>query len=159
MRMAVASRALGIPMPYFGKRPIRSQRLLVADALKRSGLYPSAESEFFAPARPRNDAANFGVYLLGAVGEGIVKVGFSADPVNRIGNISQQVPFEIVRLAMKNGADMGIEKIIHVELQQWQRRGEWFYLTDESLAVLERHFGLLDAISIGNVLNGTSSDV
>lgn len=144
-RLAIASRALGIPLSYFGDFS-RSERMLVCDALQSTGLYASHEQEFFTARKTVEKS--FGVYLFGAVDQRLVKVGFTGDIESRLRNIRQQVPFAVVLISWIAGADWDTEQAIHSALRQWKKRGEWFYLSQASLTILDLYFPAIDLAAI-----------
>lgn len=117
MRLAIASRMLGVPQGYFG---IECRESLVDDAINLS------------PSRSRSTC----VYVLGAIGLGVVKVGWSGDVWARLRFLSTTLPCESVVLAVRDASSQELESETHRALLPWHHKGEWFKLTRGSRDVL-----------------------
>jgi Meiotically up-regulated gene 113 len=70
------------------------------------------------------------VYFAKADPEGPIKIGWSANPIQRIRSLNASAPSEIRLLAMFPGAKRD-EWELHGELEQHRLRGEWFEDCDD----------------------------
>ena len=67
---------------------------------------------------------------------GVVKIGYSANPKNRLTGIQNGCPFP-VRLAATIPGDRAEERLIQKTLAQYRLQREWFWLNDKVEAVLQ----------------------
>ncbi|MGW0497431.1 GIY-YIG nuclease family protein [Streptomyces sp. NPDC003007] len=68
------------------------------------------------------------VYLIGAEGLDLVKIGTTADVAKRVRAMQTGLPLTLSVLWTCEGG-RELEKALHLEFQKYNRRGEWFDLT------------------------------
>lgn len=68
------------------------------------------------------------VYFIAAKDMGLVKIGTSADALNRFANMQTGSPATLEIIAVIDG-DQTVERDWHTEYSDLRHRGEWFYLT------------------------------
>lgn len=72
------------------------------------------------------------VYFFEAVGKGLTKIGYSADPVKRFRHIQTSCPFPIRAVLLANGG-RDVERSFHEDYADYRQHGEWFALPEQEL--------------------------
>lgn len=65
------------------------------------------------------------IYLIGNIEYGLVKIGFSINPIARLKSIQTGCPFEVFLLDQFKGTPKK-EKLLHRKYSQYNTNGEWF---------------------------------
>lgn len=82
-------------------------------------------------------ARGFQVYVIGAEGSPLVKIGRAVDVPHRLQNLQSGSPVKLTLLGVFSGPDgRALEHSLHVELAAARRHGEWFDLGPDPLAVV-----------------------
>lgn len=77
------------------------------------------------------------VYVIGADGVSLVKIGRAVDVAHRLQNLQSGSPVKLRLLGVYAGIDGRIlERSLHTELAPARRHGEWFDLGPDPLAVV-----------------------
>ncbi len=75
------------------------------------------------------------VYIIKESGKGYLKIGVSADPLKRLGNLQIGNPHSLILILQKESSMMKVhEANIHKSLNRFLVRGEWF-CCDEDIAI------------------------
>lgn len=156
MRMVVAGVSQGLPNRVIAKNAqcsLGEVDMLARDAIERCGFRASNAKRFTGHSIIVPDA---GVYAVGAVGLGVVKVGWTENLERRMEIIGQGVPVPIVLLGLIRNASLKTERSLHLAMARWHQKGEWFRLTCDSVQFLQVRFAsqfdshLLEEIGVSN---------
>ena len=78
------------------------------------------------------------VYAIQAAGPGNpIKIGYAADPVERMQALQRTFPFDLTLLAVSSKDDKAGERPLHRTLMPYRIRGEWFRPTSEVMQAIE----------------------
>lgn len=89
------------------------------------------------PMEPEPEQHGGFVYFIGrADGEGLVKIGYAADPEGRLSDLQTGSPMELVLIGTVPGS-LDYEHQLHGQLAESRRHGEWFE-RHAALALLQR---------------------
>lgn len=141
MRLAVGMRCVGYPDeaiaavvdPHLGEVD-----WLIKLAVERVGFASNGGRFDGTIAR----FADMGVYALGGIGAGVVKVGWSEAITQRIRHVSVPLPIDTVLLGKICFATIKHETALHKEMDKWHKKGEWFYFTATSRQFIESRFSI-----------------
>ncbi len=70
------------------------------------------------------------VYFLEAIGENLIKIGFTSNLRRRLANIRSMLPWETELLGVIRGESLQ-ERTIHIRFASFHVRAEWFQNSDE----------------------------
>lgn len=119
--------------PYLSEWYLRQLAIAKAAYTKRCAGYIKAQKLEAMRSSPRYGF----IYLLEST-VGYWKIGRSAVPVQRIGKLGVQLPFEIDVEALIETADMyELESGLHKKYEKKRVRGEWFNLDTEDIAYIK----------------------
>lgn len=148
-RLAIGAKSLGIPSEYVGMGSRQSEEC-IRNAIERVGFKASNDRRFNGTYIHCHVPS---IYVIGAVGMGVVKVGWSEQVAKRARAINQGLPVPSILLGVLLGQAFKVESVIHKEMASWHQRGEWFRLTPRSRAYLAKRLGVViddtDADKIG----------
>jgi transcription elongation factor Elf1 len=88
------------------------------------------------PKRARQDRQGF-VYFIRSPANGLVKIGFSANPKERIDSLQTAHGTKLELLALRKGS-LGDERALHQRFRPYRVKGEWFEAVDELLIEIGR---------------------
>jgi hypothetical protein len=107
-----------------GKRWEKEKKQKERDALKMA----KAEEKAAEPSNPKG----MYVYFVQAGESGPIKIGFSTDPDRRIKTLRTAMSEELIVLKVVKGSRQ-LEKTLHDQFSEINRRGEWYEPTTELL--------------------------
>lgn len=83
------------------------------------------------------------VYVIGADGVSLVKIGRAVNVAHRLQNLQSGSPVKLILLGVFEGRDGRVlERSLHTELAPARRHGEWFDLGPDPLAVVNALVGV-----------------
>lgn len=77
------------------------------------------------------------IYFFEAIGQSLMKIGYSIDPIKRFRQIQTSCPFPIRAVLIQPGT-IQRERKIHSELSHLRTHGEWFAASDETMDALTK---------------------
>jgi hypothetical protein len=90
-----------------------------------------------AETNPYREIQQLGfVYYIEAEGLNLVKIGYSTDPLGRIGALQEQSPVAMRLLGTCIG-DRKLEHQLHRRFADYRQRGEWFRMEPEVMAFMQ----------------------
>jgi hypothetical protein len=95
-----------------------------------------------------------GVYVIGARGSGLVKIGYSASSERRLVKLQAGSPFPLMLLRWWPDMTRADEARLHLELGEWRRYGEWFAVSPQvrealDLPILPEHDAWMQGYEAG----------
>lgn len=88
-----------------------------------------------SPRRPKSCALGF-VYFVQVAGDGPIKIGWTADPQQRLIHLQIACPYSLILLGTIEGNEKH-ERLWHRVFAQHRLRGEWFMPSTELMGYIE----------------------